>query len=153
MAHTKEAKDQMIAFITANSQHLTLIDMTEELASIGANYNLVRDLCRKLNIKPISIMEQSKKFILEFYERKTAAQLAKNLNMCEANVYRICKTLNIYPLKKGQHPKDVPLTPPPQIRRKTKSAGKILSEFKMANVPHYFSPTQYLAQIKEQLGS
>lgn len=150
MAHPKEVKDRMIAFITANYRHLTLNDLTEELADLGANYHVVREICGKLGVKPITITEQSKKFILEFYERKTAADLAKNLNVCEAYVLRICKSLNVIPLKRARIAEEVAPPPPPKSVQKTKSAGKILSEFKMANAPHYFSLTHYLASLKNK---
>lgn len=128
MALSKDTQLQMISFIRAHHDHLTLTDMAEELAYLGITYNQIHAMCSRLNIAPISGKKQVQNFILEYHRTRTVPQLARALNLSDHDIIRLCKELGISP------------SPP-----KPKSPGKILGEFTMAGANHYSAHSTYPA--------
>lgn len=151
MTLSKDTQLQMIAFIKAHSDHLTFMDMTEELAPLGLTYNQIRGMCTKLDISPISPKAQAQKFILDYCRTRTVAQLAKSLNLCDTHVLRLCKELEVTPFKQ-EVKKEEPVPPPIRIiRKKGKTVSQLLSEFRMADAPHYVPPPASLTVLQALL--
>lgn len=146
MALSKETQIQMIAFIKAHYDHLTLTDMAEELAHLGINYSHIHTMCSKLGIVPITVKMQIRKFLLEYHHTRTVAQLARSLNFCDQYVIRLCKGLGVTPF---EIPPVVQETAEPAVTAlaapagKLKSPGQILSEFTMSGANHYSAYSTY----------
>ncbi len=82
-------------FLLAHYMHLTMGDMADEL---GMPDHTIRDRCKKLGIKPISVKEQVRQYLLQHGSRKTLKQLVRVLNLGEHHIKDLCNEYSVVPL-------------------------------------------------------
>ena len=80
------------AFIEQNAPFLTIGDLAEES---GWPQPVVKRTCDYLGIKPISVTDQHKQYIMALYKRKSPMEIAKRLNLSLTRLRKLYKELKI----------------------------------------------------------
>lgn len=119
---TKAEIEELRQFIVANHGHLTSSDLAEEL-SISASY--INLLCKEMCLKPITVEEQTKAYIMDLYQKIPQAVIAKRLELKDSTIKQYYHELGI------REPKEVgsPRFPVPTAR-------EILADYRISGDHH-----------------
>lgn len=104
MTPAEEAK--IVELIHAVKGYMTVRDIEEEY---GFPDGLIRKLCTKYKIKPVTPKEVAIQYIKDMSHTRTLSEIAQTLDKCEAYIADLAQAAGVYLRKERPIPKEEPL--------------------------------------------